>query len=41
MSRSVPISHGLFVAMSNGKVFHYCSWDDVAVKRAPNGFIRP
>jgi 3-phytase len=22
--------HGLFVAMSNGKVFHYYSWDDVA-----------
>ncbi len=23
--------HGLFVAMSNGKVFHYYSWDDIAV----------
>ena len=32
--------HGLFVAMSNGKVFHYYSWDDIAgqdLKRAPNG----
>lgn len=31
---------GLFVVMSNGKVFHYYSWDDVAgtdLKRAPNG----
>ena len=40
---SVPLGpkfpHGLFVAMSNGKVFHYYSWDDVAgsdLKRAPN-----
>jgi 3-phytase len=31
---------GLFVTMSNGKVFHYYSWDDVAgndLKKAPNG----
>lgn len=31
---SVPLGtkfpHGLFVAMSNGRVFHYYSWDDVA-----------
>lgn len=31
---SVPLGdrfpHGLFVAMSNGKVFHYYSWDDIA-----------
>lgn len=31
---SVPLGpkfpHGLFVAMSNGKVFHYYSWDDFA-----------
>jgi 3-phytase len=32
--------HGLFVAMSNGRVFHYYSWDQVAgsdLKRAGNG----
>jgi 3-phytase len=32
--------NGLFVAMSNGKVFHFYSWDDIAgsdLKRAPNG----
>ena len=31
---------GLFVAMSNGKVFHYYSWDDIAgadLKKAPDG----
>ena len=31
---------GLFVAMSNGRVFHYYSWDDIAGKdldKAPNG----
>jgi len=31
---SVPLGakfpHGLFVAMSNGRVFHYYSWDDLA-----------
>ena len=30
---SVPLPgypHGLFVAMSNGRVFHYYSWDDLA-----------
>ena len=35
--------NGLFVAMSNGKVFHYYSWDDLAgpdLKRAPNGVAR-
>ena len=35
--------NGLFVAMSNGKVFHYYSWDDIAgsdLKRAPNGVAR-
>jgi 3-phytase len=35
--------NGLFVAMSNGKVFHYYSWDDIAgsdLKRAPNGVPR-
>lgn len=34
---------GLFVAMSEGKVFHYYSWDDIAgpdLKRAPNGVAR-
>ncbi len=32
--------NGLFVTMSNGKVFHYYSWDDVAGKdlvKAPDG----
>ncbi len=32
--------NGLFVAMSNGKVFHYYSWDDIAgsdLKKAPDG----
>jgi 3-phytase len=32
--------HGLFVAMSNGRVFHYYAWEDVAgrdLKIAPNG----
>lgn len=35
--------NGLFVAMSNGKVFHLYSWDDVAgrdLQRAPNGVRR-
>jgi 3-phytase len=35
--------NGLFVAMSNGKVFHYYSWDDLAgtdLKRAPHGAAR-
>jgi 3-phytase len=35
--------NGLFVAMSNGKVFHYYSWDDLAggdLKKAPNGVSR-
>jgi 3-phytase len=31
---SVPLGgrfpHGLFVAMSNGRIFHYYSWDDFA-----------
>ena len=31
---SVPLGakfpHGMLVAMSNGKVFHYYSWDDIA-----------
>jgi len=34
---------GLFVAMSEGKIFHYYSWDDIAgtdLKRAPNGVAR-
>jgi 3-phytase len=34
---------GLFVAMSNGKVFHYYSWDDLAggdLRKAPNGVSR-
>lgn len=34
---------GLFIAMSEGKVFHYYSWDDIAgpdLKRAPNGVAR-
>ena len=34
---------GLFVAMSNGKVFHYYSWDDIAgsdLVRAPNGVAK-
>ncbi len=32
--------HGLFVAMSNGKVFHYYAWEQLAgtdLKIAPNG----
>jgi 3-phytase len=32
---SVPLPgfpHGLFVAMSNGKVFHYYAWEDIAGK---------
>jgi 3-phytase len=35
--------NGLFVAMSNGKVFHFYSWDDIAgsdLKRAPNGVVK-
>ena len=35
--------NGLFVAMSNGKVFHYYSWDDLAgsdLRKAPNGVSR-
>jgi 3-phytase len=35
--------NGLLVAMSNGRVFHYYSWDDIAgndLKRAPNGVAR-
>jgi 3-phytase len=31
---------GVFVAMSNGRVFHYYSWDDIAgtdLKKAPDG----
>ena len=34
--------HGLFVAMSNGKVYHYYSWDDLAgtdLKKAPDGVL--
>jgi 3-phytase len=34
--------NGMLVAMSNGKVFHYYSWDDIAgadLKRAPNGVV--
>lgn len=36
--------HGLFIAMSNGKVFHFYSWDDIAgndLKRAPDGKFAP
>jgi 3-phytase len=32
--------HGLFVAMSNGKVYHYYSWDDIAgsdLRKAADG----
>ena len=35
--------NGLFVAMSNGKVFHYYSWDDIAgtdLKKAPDGVAK-
>jgi len=35
--------HGLLVAMSNGKVFHYYSWDDIAgrdLKQAPDGVVK-
>ena len=35
--------NGLFVAMSNGKVFHYYSWDQIAgsdLKLAPDGMTR-
>jgi 3-phytase len=34
--------NGLFVAMSNGKIFHYYSWDDIAgtdLKKAPDGVV--
>ena len=34
--------HGLFVAMSNGKVFHYYAWEDIAgtdLKIAPDGIL--
>ncbi len=44
---SVPLGpnfpSGLFVAMTNGKMFHYYSWDDLAgntLKRAPNGVAK-
>jgi 3-phytase len=40
---SPKFPNGLFVAMSNGKVFHYYSWDDLAgndLKKAPNGVLR-
>lgn len=33
---------GLFIAMSNGRVFHYYSWDDIAgsdLKKAPDGKV--
>jgi 3-phytase len=36
--------HGLFVAMSTDKTFHYYSWDEIAgtdLKRTPNGGARP
>ena len=36
--------HGLFVAMSNGRVFHYYSWDDLAgndLKKASDGVVGP
>ena len=35
--------NGLFVAMSEGKVFHYYSWDQIAgtdLKRAPDGVVK-
>lgn len=35
--------NGLFVAMSNGRVFHYYSWDQIAgsdLVRAPDGVVR-
>ncbi len=35
--------NGLFVVMSNGRVFHYYSWDDIAgadLKKAPDGVVR-
>lgn len=31
---------GLFVAMSNGKTFHYFSWEDIAGKDLDKGFSR-
>ena len=34
--------NGLLAAMSNGKVFHYYSWDDIAgkdLKKAPDGVV--
>jgi len=40
LSLGPKFPHGLFVAMSNGKVFHYYSWDDIAggdLAIAPNG----
>ena len=41
---SSKFPNGLFVAMSNGKVFHYYSWDDIAgsdLAKAPNGVRSP
>ncbi len=38
LSLGPKFPHGLLVAMSNGRVFHYYSWDDVAggdLRRAP------
>jgi len=40
---SPKFPNGVLVAMSNGKVFHFYSWDDIAgkeLKRAPDGVSR-
>ena len=39
---SPKFPHGVFIAMSNGKVFHYYSWDDIAgddLKKAVDGVL--
>jgi 3-phytase len=43
MALGPAFPNGLFVAMSNGKVFHLYSWDDIAgsdLKRAPGGVAK-
>lgn len=43
LSLGPKFPHGLFVAMSEGRVFHYYSWDQIAgndLKRAPDGMVK-
>lgn len=43
LSLGPKFPNGLFVAMSNGRVFHYYSWDQIAgtdLKRAPDGVVK-